>query len=273
MSVAVKHSSARDARMLRTYEDLARTVVAELYKPTENNCQTWIAIAGGPGSGKSTLAAALVERVNALCKTGAGNDVAVCLPMDGFHLSRQQLQEIAEKHGKDGVTFQSLLSRRGSPWTFDVDQLVSRLNEAKISGEGIFPTYSRVKSDPVWEPSVRLEKYHQIVFVEGNYLLNYDEELVEFPGQKEGKNLQDATKWKQLQFLFDERWFIRCESLEIQRERLISRHLETWTEEKTKMFGEGKCGGAAKKADTNDVLNAQFVELHRRWATREIVSL
>ena len=96
MSVAVKHSSARDARMLRTYEDLARTVVAELYKPTENNCQTWIAIAGGPGSGKSTLAAALVERVNALCKTGAGNDVAVCLPMDGFHLSRQQLQEIAD---------------------------------------------------------------------------------------------------------------------------------------------------------------------------------
>lgn len=44
-----------------------------------------------------------------------------------------------------------------------------------------------------------------------------------------------------------------------QRRRLINRHLETWTAEKTRMWGEGE-EGAARKADANDVLNVQFVE-------------
>ena len=47
--------------------------------------------------------------------------------------------------------------------------------------------------------------------------------------------------------------------MEEQRSRLIDRHLETWTEAKTKMFGVGR-QGAAVKADSNDVLNAIWVE-------------
>lgn len=267
-------TSARDALMFPTYDKLARSVVSVLSTSSEAERPRWIAIAGGPGSGKSTLSCALVERVNSMCKTETGNDVAVCLPMDGFHFSRKQLHEIADKHKNEGVTYESLLARRGSPWTFDVDLLVNCLSEARATGEGVLPTYSRVKSDPVWEPGVKLEKHHQIVFVEGNYLLNWDEKLgAEVPGQQEGENLQDRSRWKSLQPLFDERWFISCESLNKQRERLIARHLETWTVEKTRMFGEGENGGAAKKADTNDVLNANFVDFHRRWATKEIVSL
>ena len=39
--------------------------------------------------------------------------------------------------------------------------------------------------------------------------------------------------------LFDERWYISCKSVEEQRQRLIKRHLETWNEEKARMFGPG----------------------------------
>lgn len=267
----------KDVAMFKVYDELAAEVVQAHFRPAEVGMyQHWIAVAGGPGSGKSSLTLALVDRVNALCKkdSGLATDVAVCLPMDGFHFSRKQLQEIADTHELEGTTFESLLARRGSPWTFDVEQLVSCLSDAKINKEGTLPTYSRQKSDPVWEPGVKLEKYHQIIFVEGNYLLNWDEKVgADFPGQVEGANLQDASAWKELQPLFDEKWFISCQSSEKQRDRLISRHLETWTAEKTKIFGEGESGGAAKKADTNDVLNANFVALHRRFASREIVSL
>ena len=121
---------------------------------------------------------------------------------------------------------------------------------------------------------MRLRKDHSIVLIEGNYLLNWDASLgAGFDGQSEGKDLQDSSVWGQLEPLFDERWFIRCEDLEKQRNRLIARHLETWTEEKTKLFGAGESGGAAKKADTNDVLNANFVDKHAAFATREIISI
>lgn len=261
----------KDASMVPTYHKLSDEL-AETWKALEGK-QKWIAVAGGPGSGKSTLTAALVDMVNEKCRAeGAAKDVCICLPMDGFHYSRAELRSIAERN--PSITFEKLISRRGAPWTFDVEKLVASLKEAKEKGEGLLPTYSRQKSDPVWEPGVRLEKHHTIVLIEGNYLLNWDFSLGDsFEGQREGSSLQDSKIWGQLKPLFDEKWFIRCESLEKQRDRLIARHLETWTEEKTKLFGEGRSGGAAKKADTNDVLNANFVDKHAVFATREIISI
>lgn len=61
--------------------------------------------------------------------------------------------------------------------------------------------------------------------------------------------------------------------MEEQRRRLIARHLETWTEEKTRMWGEGE-EGAARKADANDVLNARFVEeSSRKYADLVVQSI
>jgi hypothetical protein len=57
-----------------------------------------------------------------------------------------------------------------------------------------------------------------------------------------------------------------------QRDRLVKRHLETWTEEKTLMFGAGE-EGAARKADANDVINAIHVDKSRKYADRIIISL
>lgn len=79
--------------------------------------------------------------------------------------------------------------------------------------------------------------------------------------------------WAGLAQLFDEKWFISCVTLEEQRHRLIKRHMETWTEEKTKIWGDGKSGGAARKADSNDLLNAEFVEFAcKKYADKVIIS-
>jgi len=82
----------------------------------------------------------------------------------------------------------------------------------------------------------------------------------------------DDPSWQPLHSLFLEKWFIECPDLANQRERLIFRHLETWTEEKTRMWGEGE-EGAARKADANDVLNAHFISEHKKHADLVITSL
>ena len=242
----LRMSSLRcDHSMLSVYDSLASELVGKrgLVK------QHWVGIAGGPGSGKSTLAAAVALRVNELCNA----EVAVVLPMDGFHFSRAELRSIAE--GSAGkYSFEDLIARRGSPWTFDAEKIVASLSVAKSLGRAVLPTYSRQLSDPV-EGGVELKTTHEIILCEGNYLFNF----------------QDA-KWAGLAPLFDEKWFISCADFEAQRQRLISRHLETWSEEKTRIFGPG-AEGAARKADSNDVLNAQFIEQSKSYADRVIVSL
>lgn len=58
-----------------------------------------VGLAGPPGAGKSTLAKEVVRRVNRLWPEKASSfdaevnppDVAIVLPMDGFHLYRSQL--------------------------------------------------------------------------------------------------------------------------------------------------------------------------------------
>ena len=53
---------------------------------------------------------------------------------------------------------------------------------------------------------------------------------------------------------------------------MIKRHLQTWSEEKTRMWGAGE-EGAARKADANDVLNAEFIEKSAKYADKIIESL
>lgn len=228
--------------MLQDYDELA----GELRGRIQQDRQLWIGIAGGPGSGKSTLAAAVASRL--------GSDVAVVLPMDGFHFSRSQLRAMAEAPGSQ-YTFEDLLARRGSPWTFDAAGLVASLTAAKQHASAVLPTYSRQLSDPV-PGGVTLKASHRVVLCEGNYLLNWDDAA--WSGLSNG--------------LFDETWYLSCPDMEQQRQRLIKRHLETWSDEKTRLWGAGE-EGAAKKADANDVINALFVDKSsRKHADKVIVS-
>ena len=98
---------------------------------------------------------------------------------------------------------------------------------------------------------------HQIVLVEGNYLLGA---------------VGEEERWAPLGTLWDERWFIRCADAAAQRERLIRRHLETWSDEKARRWGAGETGAAAR-ADANDVLNMELINPCEPKADRVIVSL
>ena len=81
-------------------------------------------------------------------------------------------------------------------------KLCAALTAAKRSGEATLPTYSRELSDPV-PGGVQLKKTHRCVLVEGNYLL-----------------LRDDPRWSPLAPLWDETWFVRCETAEARAEKL-----------------------------------------------------
>ena len=122
-----------DSLMVETYEMLSNQVLSAI-KGTNTEDQYWICLAGGPGAGKSTLSAAVVKRLNELSGIP---DFSVVLPMDGFHFSRKQLREISEQ--PDAPTFEELLARRGSQWTFDANAVCAALSEAR-----------KLKSGKIW---------------------------------------------------------------------------------------------------------------------------
>ena len=257
---------ANDSLMHTTYDELATRLINRYEKDVASNNlrnnQLFICVAGGPGSGKSTLASSVASRINEQMiqnKDDDGEDkalAAVVLPMDGFHYSRSQLQSMGESSDID-YTYDDLLARRGAPWTFDAESCIHAFTNARIYGKANLPIYSRIKSDPV-PNGVQLHSNTKIVLLEGNYLLAWDDE-----------------RWSQLKTnkVFDETWYITCKSIEDQRNRLVKRHLETWSDEKTKLFGEGEVGAGAK-ADSNDMLNLMWIEeMSRKHADYIIESL
>ncbi len=207
-----------------------------------------------------------------------------------------------DDHPADPVSMEELLARRGAPWTFHVRALCSLLSKARQLGHGKLPVYSRQKSDPVYDEAswVVLKNCHKVVLVEGNYLLqgrskdeiSADDEKEEHKvaatvpdisaeGEYDINSLTglDASTyalpllWERLHGLWDEAWFVECASVEQQRNRLVKRHLETWTAEKDALFGPGE-KGAGEKADRNDMLNAVNVARQGRWrASRIVVSV
>ena len=123
-----------------------------------------------------------------------------------------------------------------------------------------WPTYSRELSDPV-EGGVVLSGEDAIVLCEGNYLLL---------GKLDGA---EAARWRPLDF--DESWFVRPQGgVPEQRDRVVERHLETWTDEKTAAWGAASAReGAERRADSNDVPNAYLVDRCRGFACLEVESL
>ena len=191
---------------------------------------------GGEGSGASTSKAATV--------IPAAPAAAVVLPMDGFHYSRSQLRTMSNSNNGVHYTYDELLARRGAPWTFDADGCIDAFTLARRNGYANLPIYCRTRSDPI-PNGVQLHAQTKIILLEGNYLLCYNDE-----------------RWKPLQTnnIFDETWYITCPSIIEQRERLIRRHLQTWTNEKTILFGANGKVGAGIKADLNDMKNLIWIE-------------
>ncbi len=152
-----------------------------------------LGITGAPGAGKSTLAERLVAEL--------GEQVAVFVPMDGFHLANRELVLLDR------------LDRKGAEDTFDgwgYASLLTRLREqpARVERgeEGIVyaPQFRRDLEEPVGS-AIPVRPEVPLVVTEGNYLL------------------VDGAAWQHARETLDEVWFLAPD--EQQRiAQLVARH-------------------------------------------------
>jgi pantothenate kinase len=168
---------------------------------------------GKPGAGKSTLTSYLMEMLP--------EDYASLVPMDGYHLSNQQLKNLG------------LLDRKGAINTFDTNgyvNLLKRIN-SEIDKDIYFPIFHRNIEESYAADGVVYAKT-KLVITEGNYLL-----------ASEGG-------WEQVAPELDEIWYLKIND-ELRLERLIKRHQE---------FGKDLRAAEAWARGTDEV-NARLIEL------------
>jgi pantothenate kinase len=148
-----------------------------------------LGITGSPGAGKSTLATQLV--------TELGPEIAVLVPMDGFHLSNSVLEALGRR------------DRKGAHDTFDdagYAALLGRLHRSSTGRESLVyaPEFRREIEESVGS-AIPVSASVPLVVTEGNYLL------------------LDRGSWPQARALVDETWFLAPPE-DIRVSRLIARH-------------------------------------------------
>jgi pantothenate kinase len=184
-----------------------------------------VGIAGAPGAGKTTLAAQLTSLLNH-GECAPERQQYAHVPMDGFHLSDQELTRLG------------LLDRKGAPETFDAygyAALLRRLREAR--GPVVYaPGFERTIEQPI-AGVVPVFSSVRTVLTEGNYL------LLDQPG------------WRDVRAQCTEVWY--CEQEEgLRIRRLIERH---------RAFGRTPAE-AREWVERVDEPNARLIEATRRRA-------
>ena len=120
-----------------------------------------VGLAGIPGSGKTTSAEILKRHITAL---RGGRPCAVVVPMDGYHIPLAQLDS-ADK-----------VYRRGAADTFDAARLKRDLRRLTAPAPGVvqFPGFDHAVGDPAEGAYTFCRAQHDVVIVEGLYLLRED---------------------------------------------------------------------------------------------------
>jgi len=169
------------------FDGLANELLASIIP----NQRFVLGLIGPPASGKSTLASELAKAINADDKGRA-----VVLPMDGFHLSNEKLEELG------------LLSLKGIPQSFDAQAFVDLVRSIKTEADQIYgaPEFRREIEASIAD-AIEILPSHDIVIVEGNYLLLKDE------------------PWCQLANHLDEVWYLSLGE-KVRQDRLLNRHIE-----------------------------------------------
>ncbi|GMH02377.1 hypothetical protein Nepgr_004216 [Nepenthes gracilis] len=216
--------------MDEVYDALALRILPNAASASNHNLKHIVGLAGPPGAGKSTLASQVVRCVNKLWAQKASSlneeidfsDVAIVLPMDGFHLYRHQLDAMEDP--------KEAHARRGAPWTFDPARMLKCLQTLRSQGSVHAPSFDHSVGDPV-EDDIFVTPQHKIVLIEGNYLL-----------------LEEAV-WSEMSTIFDEKWFIEVD-IDTAMHRVEKRHIST----------AGKPPNVAKwRIEYNDRPNAEMI--------------
>ena len=196
-----------------------------------------LGITGAPAAGKSTLAAALVDAL--------GPDVAVAVPMDGFHLSDQTLAA------------RGRLEAKGAPDTFDADGYAVLLQRLRTATAVVHaPRFDRHLEESIGS-AVPVEPGVPLVVTEGNYLL-LDAEVAAAVGVELDPDLLGA--WAAARAAIDQVWFVELDDA-VRVDRLTARHVE-----------HGRAPDAARARATGvDQANADLVAATRDRADRVVV--
>lgn len=207
----------------------AAALVNELYARVEKlppDGRFLLGIVGFPGAGKSTFSAKLAECIN----KKAGHEIAVVVPMDGFHRFNAELKAWG------------IWELKGIPESFDAQSFVDLLQALKEqSGRRIgCPTFDRTLEEPT-ENGIFVEPEHKLVIVEGNYLL-----LANSP-------------WNQIKPILDQTWYID-ETLTAIKPRLLERHMK----------GGRTKAQALEKMGSTDLANARLIKTTRPGADKII---
>jgi pantothenate kinase len=153
-------------------------------------------LAGPPGSGKTALAALWED----LTKQGVIDVPLQSLPMDGFHYSNDFLdKKMIIVNGRE----LPLRKIKGSPETFNLNEIKSRLSHVRSGKPSYWPLYDRQRHDPITDAISVID--NGIILLEGNYLL------------------LDKTGWRELHRYADKLIFINGPE-SIMRKHVIKRH-------------------------------------------------
>ncbi|MVA75862.1 nucleoside/nucleotide kinase family protein [Auraticoccus sp. F435] len=161
-------------------------LLARARRLAERGPRTLLGITGAPGAGKSTLAAAVVEAL--------GPDLAVLVPMDGFHLAERTLLAWGRRE------------RKGAWDTFDVDGYLHLLRRLRAAREPVVhaPDFDRALEEPIGS-AIPVHRAVPLVVTEGNYLLTTE------------------GSWGGVAALLDECWYLELDD-EVRLDRLTRRH-------------------------------------------------
>ncbi len=147
-----------------------------------------LGLTGAPGAGKSTVAEQLV--------TALGPELAVLVPMDGFHLANEVLIDLGR------------LNRKGAHDTFDdggYARLIASLRAQRGDDPVIYAPRFRREIEESIGSSIPVPAAVPLVVTEGNYLL------------------LESDAWPTARSHIDQVWFLAPDT-DIRHTRLVRRH-------------------------------------------------